>query len=125
MISSTCAKFTFLPSLTQAGDDIVITGVVRQRWKPLIRDGTCEVGMIVVGLSVRLVSEKDNDRFLTDGGSRPLFLRRARAEVPEVLAVLLPDAAATLPGPQHHRQQHLSQPLRTLPGGFLSPLSRR
>ncbi|KAK8818667.1 hypothetical protein WA538_003977 [Blastocystis sp. DL] len=55
-----------LVDMCKAGDDIVITGVVRQRWKPLIRDGTCEVGMIVVGLSVRLVSEKDNDRFLTD-----------------------------------------------------------
>ena len=51
----------------KAGDDIVITGVVRQRWKPLIRDNTCEVGMIVVGLSVRLVGDRDNDRFLTDG----------------------------------------------------------
>ena len=51
----------------KAGDDIVITGVVRQRWKPLIRDSTCEVGMIVVGLSVRLVGDRDNDRFLTDG----------------------------------------------------------
>ena len=81
--------------------------------------------MIVVGLSVRLVSEKDNDRFLTDGGSLRCLSRRARTEVPEVLAVLLPDAAAPLPGPQHYRQQHLSEPLRTLPGGFLSPLSRR
>ena len=52
----------------QAGDDIVITGVVRQRWRPLVRDMTCEVGLIVVGLSVRLVGDRDNDRFLTDGG---------------------------------------------------------
>ena len=29
---------------------------------------TCEVGLIVVGLSVRLVGDRDNDRFLTDGG---------------------------------------------------------
>lgn len=45
----------------------MITGIVRQRWKPLTRDQKCEVFMIVVGLSVRLVGDKDNDRFLTDG----------------------------------------------------------
>ena len=51
----------------QAGDDIVITGIIRQRWKPLAREMQCEVRMIVVGISVRLVSDKDNDRFLTEG----------------------------------------------------------
>ena len=45
----------------------MITGIIRQRWKPLSRDIQCEVRMIVVGLSVRLVSDKDNDRFLTEG----------------------------------------------------------
>ena len=109
----------------EAGDDIVITGVVRQRWKPLIRDGTCEVGMIVVGLSVRLVSEKDNDRFLTDGGFLLRSSSRARAEVPEVLAVFLPDPAPAFSRSQHRRQQHLSKSLRSLFGCFFSLLSRR
>ena len=59
--------------MNQAGDDIVITGLVRQRWKPLARDMQCEVRMIVLGLSIRLVSDKDNDRFLTEGRNRGIF----------------------------------------------------
>ena len=51
---------------TQAGDDVVITGVVRQKWRPLARDAKCDVNMIVVGLSIRLIGERDNDRFLTE-----------------------------------------------------------
>lgn len=50
----------------QAGDDVVITGVVRQKWRPLARDAKCDVNMIVVGLSIRLIGERDNDRFLTE-----------------------------------------------------------
>lgn len=34
----------------------------------------CEVRMIVVGLSVRLVSDKDNDRFLTEGITSLAFI---------------------------------------------------
>lgn len=44
----------------------MITGVVRQKWRPLCRDVKCDVNMIVVGLSVRLIGDRDNERFLTD-----------------------------------------------------------
>jgi hypothetical protein len=47
----------------------VITGTVRQRWRPLLKEMKCEVSMIVVANSVRLVGDRDNDRFLTQGNS--------------------------------------------------------
>jgi DNA replicative helicase MCM subunit Mcm2 (Cdc46/Mcm family) len=40
----------------KAGDDVMITGVVRRRWKPLMRDRRCEVELYVLANAVQVSS---------------------------------------------------------------------
>ena len=54
-----------LVDLCKAGDDVTITGVVRRRWKPLMRDRKMELELYVLAKSI-MVTTKTSGVDLTE-----------------------------------------------------------
>ncbi|KAK8801985.1 hypothetical protein WA158_006380 [Blastocystis sp. Blastoise] len=55
-----------LVDVSKAGDDAVITGIVRQKWSPLVRDRACDVHLVLFCVNIKLINDRDKDNYITD-----------------------------------------------------------
>ena len=53
----------------KAGDDVTITGVVRRRWKPLVRDRKMELELYILAKSIQITT-KTSGKYSSEGAAR-------------------------------------------------------